>query len=45
MAESKKTEKIDFRPWPKSKKQQKQRFGHGRKQKNGENRLSGVPEE
>ena len=45
MAESEKTEKIDFRASPKSKKQKKQRFGHGRKRKNGENRLLGVPEE
>ena len=44
MAESKKTEKIDFRPWPKSKKQQKQRFGHGRKAKNDENCISATAE-
>ena len=44
MAESLKTEKIDFRSWPKSKKQQKQRFGHGRKTKNGENCISATAE-
>ena len=32
-SDEQKTEKIDFRPWPKSKKRQKRRkrrFGHGR---------------
>ena len=33
-SDEQKTEKIDFRPCPKSKKRQKQRFGHGRKLKN-----------
>lgn len=36
-SDEQKTEKIGFRPRPKSKKQRKQRFGHGRKLKNGEN--------
>lgn len=34
-AESEKTTKIGFRPWPMSKKQQKQSFGRGRKLQNG----------
>ena len=37
-------EKIDFRASPKSKKQKKQRFGHGRKTKNGENCISATAE-
>ena len=45
MDESEKTLKIGFRPWPKSRKQQKERFGRGRKTKNGENRLSAMAEE
>ena len=43
-SDEQKTEKIDFRPWPKSKKQQKRRFGHGRKTKNGENCISATAE-
>ena len=44
MDESEKTLKIGFRPWPKSRKQQKERFGHGRKMKNGENCISATAE-
>lgn len=43
-SDEQKTEKIDFRPRPKSKKRQKQRFGHGRKTKNGENCISAMAE-
>ncbi|WP_314810292.1 hypothetical protein, partial [Segatella oris] len=43
-AETEKTTKIDFRPWPKSRKQQKERFGRGRKTKNGENCISATAE-
>ncbi|WP_314809830.1 hypothetical protein [Segatella oris] len=43
-SDEQKTEKIDFRPCPKSKKRQKQRFGHGRKLKNGENYVSATAE-
>ena len=42
--ESEKTLKIGFRPWPKSRKQQKERFGRGRKTKNGENCISATAE-
>ena len=34
--------KIGFRPWPKSKKRQKERFGHGRKLKNEKNCVSAT---
>ena len=44
MDESEKTLKIGFRPWPKSRKQQKERFGHSRKTKNGENCISATAE-
>jgi len=44
MDESEKTLKIGFRPWPKSRKQQKERFGRGRKTKNGENCISAMAE-
>ena len=44
MDESEKTLKIGFRPWPKSRKQQKERFGRGRKTKNGENCISATAE-
>ena len=44
MDESEKTLKIGFRPWPKSRKQQKERFGHSRKTKNGENCVSATAE-
>ena len=44
MDESEKTLKIGFRPWPKSRKQQKERFGRGRKTKNGENGISAMAE-
>ena len=44
MDESEKTLKIGFRPWPKSRKQQKERFGRGRKTKNGENCISAAAE-
>ena len=44
MNESEKTLKIGFRPWPKSRKQQKERFGRGRKTKNGENCISAAAE-
>ncbi|EFB31384.1 hypothetical protein HMPREF0971_02232 [Segatella oris F0302] len=37
-------EKIDFRPRPKSKKQQKQRFGRSRKLKNEKRRVSAMAE-
>ncbi|MFC2581865.1 MAG: hypothetical protein ACFNYJ_07200, partial [Segatella oris] len=40
----KKMTKIGFRPWPKSRKQQKERFGRGRKTKNGENCISAAAE-
>lgn len=43
-AESEKTTKIGFRPWPMSKKQQKQRFGRGRKLQNGKSWLSAAAE-
>ena len=39
-----KTLKIGFRPRPKSRKQQKERFGRGRKTKNGENCISAAAE-
>ena len=44
MDESEKTLKIGFRPWPKSRKQQNERFGRGRKTKNGENGISAMAE-
>ena len=44
MDESEKTLKIGFRPRPKSRKQQKERFGRGRKTKNGENCISATAE-
>jgi len=44
MAESEKIEKIDFRPRPKSKKQQKQRFGRSRKLKNEKRCVSAMAE-
>ena len=40
MAETEKMTKIGFRPWPKSRKQQKERFGRGRNWKNAENHIS-----
>ena len=45
MAEIKKTVKIYFRPWPTSKKQQKQAFGHGRKPENDKNCVSVMADE
>ena len=44
MDESEETLKIGFRPRPKSRKQQKERFGRGRKTKNGENCISAAAE-
>ena len=44
MDESEKTLKIGFRPRPMSRKQQKERFGHSRKTKNGENCISATAE-
>lgn len=44
-AESEKTMKIGFRPWPMSKKQQKQRFGRGRKLQNGKYCVSATADE
>ena len=44
-SDEQKTVKNGFPRARMSRKQQKQRFGHDRKRKNGENRLSGVPEE
>ena len=44
MDESEKTLKIGFRPRPMSRKQQKERFGRGRKTKNGENCVSATAE-
>ena len=44
-AESEKTTKIGFRPWPMSKKQQKQTFGHGRKLQNGKYCVSATADE
>lgn len=37
--------KIGFRPWPMSKKQQKQSFGHGRKLQNGKYCVSATADE
>ena len=45
MAESEKTMKIGFRPWPMSKKQQKQSFGRGRKLQNGKHCVSATADE
>ena len=45
MAESEKTMKIGFRPWPMSKKQQKQSFGRGRKLQNGKYCVSATADE
>ena len=44
MAETEKMTKIGFRPWPKSKKRQKERFGRGRNWKNAENYISNPVE-
>ena len=44
MDKSGKTLKIDFPPRPKSRKQQKERFGRNRKTKNGENCISAMAE-
>ena len=43
-SDEQKTEKTDFRPCPKSKKRQKQQFGHGRKLKNEKNYVSATAE-
>ena len=39
-----KTAKIDFRPWPKSKKRRKRCFGHGRRVENNKSSISAVTE-
>ena len=45
VAESEKTAKIGFRPWPTGEKQQKQCFGRGRKLKNEKKCVSATAEE
>ena len=43
-AESEKTTKIGFRPWPKSRKRRKLRFGRGRRVENNKNNISAAAE-
>ena len=44
VAESLKMKKNAFRPWPKSKKRRKQRFGHDRRVENNKSSISAVTE-